>query len=129
LRAYFHNVPDIFRQIVETQPDRAALILSGRRDSQIKHQGYRIELGEIEHALSQIPGVNEAVALHTAQNGISLIVAVVAARNGLQADAIRKEVSNLVPSYMVPGRVDVLDRLPKNQNGKIDRRLLKSRYC
>lgn len=101
----------------------------GRRDSQIKHQGYRIELGEIEHALARIPGVDEAVALHSVQDEISLIVAVVAARNGLQADVIRKQVSNMVPAYMVPGRVDVLDRLPRNENGKIDRRLLKSLYC
>jgi amino acid adenylation domain-containing protein len=101
----------------------------GRKDNQIKHQGYRIELGEIEHALCRIPGVDEAVALHTTRNGISLIVAVVASGNGLQADAIRKEVSKIVPAYMVPGRVDVFERLPKNTSGKIDRRLLKSRYC
>jgi acyl-coenzyme A synthetase/AMP-(fatty) acid ligase len=56
-------------------------------------------------------------------------VAVVASSNSLQSDAIRKEVSQLVPAYMVPGRVDVFEQLPKNANGKIDRRLLKSRYC
>ena len=101
----------------------------GRKDNQIKHQGYRIELGEIEHALCRIPGVDEAVALHTTRDGISLIVAVVGSGNGLQTDAIRKEVSKIVPDYMVPGRIDVLERLPKNPNGKIDRRFLKTRYC
>ena len=100
----------------------------GRKDSQIKHQGYRIELGEIEHALCRIPGVDEAVAIHTAHDGISQIVAVVASRNGLTSTAIRKEVSGIVPAYMVPSRVDVLDRLPKNDNGKIDRTLLQNHY-
>ena len=129
LNSYYHE--RIYRtgDLVRLATEDGKVHFVGRKDTQIKHQGYRIELGEIEHALGRIPGVDEAVALHTAQDGISLIVAVVAARNGLQADAIRKEVSNMVPAYMVPGRVDVLDRLPKTENGKIDRRLLKSRYC
>jgi len=101
----------------------------GRKDSQIKHQGYRIELGEIEYALSRIPTVDEAVVLHTTQDGISVIVAVIAAHNGLKADLVRKHVAQLIPAYMVPGRVEILDSLPKNQNGKIDRNLLKKRYC
>jgi D-alanine--poly(phosphoribitol) ligase subunit 1 len=100
----------------------------GRRDSQIKHQGYRVELGEIEHGLCRIPGVDEAVALHSVRGGVSTIVGIVASRESLTADAIRKEISKLVPNYMVPSRVDILDRLPKNDNGKIDRRLLQERY-
>ena len=101
----------------------------GRRDSQIKHQGYRIELGEIEHALGRVSGVDEAVAMHTTRDGVSLIVAVIASRNGLSADTVRKSVVSMVPAYMVPGRIDVLVTLPKNDNGKIDRKLLKTRYC
>jgi len=102
---------------------------AGRKDSQIKHQGYRIELGEIEHALGRVPGVDEVVALQSNRGGISLIVAVVASRSGATAEIIRKESARFLPAYMVPGRVDVLDELPKNANGKIDRNLLKTRYC
>ncbi len=101
----------------------------GRRDNQIKHQGYRIELGEIEHALSRIAGVDEAVALHTVRDGVSLIIGVVASTDQLSSEKIRKEVSKIVPTYMVPARVDILNRLPKNDNGKIDRRLLQTRYA
>ncbi len=100
----------------------------GRRDSQIKHQGYRIELGEIEHALGLVQGIDEAADLHSSRDGASLIVAVVASRSGLPTGTIRKELARLVPSYMFPERIDVLDRLPKNANGKIDRSLLKARY-
>lgn len=101
----------------------------GRKDNQIKHQGYRIELEEIEHALCRIPGIDEAAALHITHGGISLIVAVVGSSNGLKGNVIRRELSNIVPSYMVPGRIDVFEHLPRNANGKIDRRLLQSRYC
>jgi D-alanine--poly(phosphoribitol) ligase subunit 1 len=115
--------------LVYLSKDDGKVRFVGRKDNQVKHQGYRIELEEIEQALCHVPGIDEAVALHTTRNGISLIVAVVASSNSLQSDAIRKEVSKLVPAYMVPGRVDVFEQLPKNANGKIDRRLLKSRYC
>jgi D-alanine--poly(phosphoribitol) ligase subunit 1 len=101
----------------------------GRKDSQIKHQGYRIELGEIEHAFSRVAGVDEAVALHSTRDGISQIIAVVASTTGLTAEILRKETARFLPAYMVPGRVDILDHLPKNANGKIDRNLLKGRYC
>jgi D-alanine--poly(phosphoribitol) ligase subunit 1 len=114
--------------LVRLSRDDGKVHFVGRKDSQIKHQGYRIELGEIEHALCLIPGVDEAVAIHSAPNGVSQIVAVVASCNGLESTAIRKEVSGIIPAYMVPSRVDVLERLPKNDNGKIDRNLLKSLY-
>lgn len=101
----------------------------GRKDSQIKHQGYRIELEEIEHALRCVAGIDEAVALHSEKDGFSTILAVVAAKGTLEAQSIREELSAGLPGYMVPSRIDILERLPKNANGKIDRTLLKSRYC
>jgi D-alanine--poly(phosphoribitol) ligase subunit 1 len=115
--------------LVRLSAEDGKIYFAGRKDSQIKHQGYRIELGEIEHALGRVPGVDEAVALHSNRGGISLIVAVVASRSGLAAEVIRKEAARFLPAYMVPGRVDVTDQLPKNANGKIDRNLLKTRYC
>lgn len=129
LNAKYHE--RIYRtgDLVRLSKDDGQVHFVGRKDSQIKHQGFRIELGEIEHALCLIPGVDEAVAIHTARDGVSQIVAVVASPNGLTSAAIRKEVSSIVPAYMVPSRVDVLERLPKNDNGKIDRSLLKTRYC
>ncbi len=129
LNSHYHERTYRTGDLVRLSTDDGKIYFVGRKDSQIKHQGYRIELGEIEHALCRIPGVDEAVALHTARDGISLIIAVIASRNGITANAVRTQVSNLVPAYMVPGRVTVLDRLPKNDNGKIDRNLLKTRYC
>jgi D-alanine--poly(phosphoribitol) ligase subunit 1 len=129
LNPYYHERTYRTGDLVRLAADDGKIHFVGRKDSQIKHQGYRIELGEIEHALCRISGVDEAVALHAARDGVSLIVAVVGSSEGLTADAVRKDVSKIVPAYMIPGRVDILDRLPKNENGKIDRRLLKSRYC
>ena len=115
--------------LVRVSPDDGKLYFVGRNDSQIKHQGYRVELGEIEHALGRVPGVDEAVALHSTRDGASQILAVVGSKTAIAADVLRREAGALVPAYMVPARITVLDELPKNANGKIDRNLLKERYC
>jgi D-alanine--poly(phosphoribitol) ligase subunit 1 len=129
LHADYHERVYRTGDLVSISKDDGEIYFVGRRDNQIKHHGYRIELEEIEHALRSIPGVDEAVALHATQSGISLIIAIVAASNGLQTDVIREQASKLLPHYMVPSRINVFKQLPKNANGKIDRRLLQSRYC
>lgn len=101
----------------------------GRKDSQIKHQGYRIELGEIEHALSRVQNINEAVALHTVKHGISTIIGVVASEEKIDESFIKNEIAKLIPKYMIPNKIKILEQLPKNANGKIDRNLLKNTYC
>ena len=129
LNDHYHERVYRTGDLVRVSKEDGKVHFVGRSDSQVKHQGYRIELGEIEHALSCIAGINEAIALHTTQNGVSLIIAVVASDNGIDAQTVRNEVAKIVPNYMVPGRVDVVDHLPKNPSGKIDRQLLRSRYC
>ena len=115
--------------LVRVSPEDGKLHFVGRNDSQIKHQGYRVELGEIEHALGRVPGVDEAVALHSTRDGTSLILAIVGSKSAIAADALRRQTAALVPAYMVPARITVLDELPKNANGKVDRNLLKERFC
>ncbi|MCU0621300.1 MAG: LLM class flavin-dependent oxidoreductase [Gemmatimonadales bacterium] len=85
----------------------------GRLDQQVKLSGYRIELGEIEAALLQQPGVREAVVL-----------ALVPRTGRLDAGAVRDALRQLLPAFMVPAHVLVLDRLPTTPNGKVDRRAL-----
>jgi D-alanine--poly(phosphoribitol) ligase subunit 1 len=115
--------------LVRVAPEDGTVWFVGRKDTQIKHQGYRVELGEIEHALSALPGVDEAVALHTTDGGVSRIVAVVASKEALAPADLMRDVAAALPAYMVPAQVDVVEALPKNANGKIDRNLLKEQYA
>ena len=98
----------------------------GRSDMQIKLQGYRIELGEIEHALQAVEGVTEAVAVFSSDGVIGRIVGVVAMATPLPPAAIRRAVEQRLPKYMVPERVRVVSELPKNANGKVDRKSLRA---
>lgn len=104
----------------------------GRADSQIKSRGYRIELGEIEAALNSTPSLQECavVAIQTGGfEGATICCAYVPfpARD-VTPVTLRKELSRRIPNYMLPSRWMVFDRLPKNANGKIDRRRLKETF-
>src|SRR5581483_8590341 len=88
----------------------------GRFDDQVKVRGFRIEPGEIEAALLTQPGVHEAVVV--VRPGSQLVGYVVGDVNGV---AVRQDLRASLPSFMVPSAVVVLDRLPLNANGKVDR--------
>lgn len=104
------------------------LYIEGRKDNQIKHMGYRIELEEIEAALYCLDYVSEAAALHTSANGLSRIVAVVASAEEFNDERIRRDLGQIIPSYMIPSVFHRERVLPKNPNGKVDRRHLAKQY-
>jgi amino acid adenylation domain-containing protein len=99
----------------------------GRRDHQIKSRGYRIELGEIEAALNAHPSLAEAVAVAVPhEEWGTAIVACVAARDGeaVTVTELKRHLVSRIPRYMIPARIEFLDRLPRTANGKIDRQKL-----
>jgi len=103
------------------------LHFKGRADFQIKHMGYRVELEEIEAAISTIDGVDECgVTYNIMEGGIGEIVAFASGDQELQSEWLSKQVASIIPAYMVPKKFWILDCLPKNANGKIDRLALLS---
>ncbi|WP_345349110.1 amino acid adenylation domain-containing protein, partial [Rhodococcus olei] len=103
------------------------LVYLGRTDFQVKLRGLRIELGDIESALQRVDGVNQAVVtlVHDPRAGEHL-VAYVTARPGaeLTGGALKDAVAGDLPAYMIPSQVLVLDDLPLNTAGKLDRNAL-----
>ncbi|GGK41953.1 non-ribosomal peptide synthetase [Nocardia camponoti] len=99
------------------------LIYLGRNDFQVKIRGLRIELGEIEAALNDAAGVTHAVVLPvTGPDGRDTLVAYI---GGDVAEAdVRAHVAARVPAYMVPAHFVVLDTIPLNSAGKLDRKAL-----
>ncbi|WP_432277954.1 non-ribosomal peptide synthase/polyketide synthase [Nocardia cyriacigeorgica] len=99
----------------------------GRTDFQVKLRGLRIELGEIENALTAHESVAQSVAVvrSDARTGDLLVGYVVPAGGAsVDLDALRTHLSGRLPSYMVPAAIVVLDAMPLNPNGKLDRRAL-----
>ncbi|MFE3634311.1 non-ribosomal peptide synthase/polyketide synthase [Streptomyces sp. NPDC059168] len=109
--------------LVRRRPD-GALEYVGRTDQQVKVRGFRIELGEVEEALRGCGGVAEAAAVAaTDPGGHRRLVGYVVPAAGQRAEpeAVRRELGRTLPDYMVPSTVVVLDALPLNPNGKLDR--------
>ena len=96
----------------------------GRADHQVKIRGFRIEPGEIEARLLEREGVRSAVVVAREMGSGRQLVGYVTGDSGLDGSALRSALSEVLPDYMVPSRVVVLDRLPLTPNGKVDRRAL-----
>ena len=102
--------------------------IRGRVDNQIKHMGYRIELEEVETALNQIDYVAQAAVVHGESRGLSKMVAAVITTTSIDAKQLRADLGQIIPGYMIPNVFHTLDSLPKNANGKVDRKKITEMY-
>ncbi len=104
-----------------------SIVFLGRADEQIKLRGYRVEPREVARLLQHQPGVAEAavVARETPAGETRLYGYVAAAAGaGLDTEALRQALAAVLPDYMLPDAVAVLDELPRTANGKLDRKAL-----
>ncbi|WP_063004807.1 non-ribosomal peptide synthetase [Nocardia salmonicida] len=99
----------------------------GRADHQVKIRGYRVELGEVESALRAVPGVRHAVAAVVGTAAPKLVALVVPSPGEtLHVEAVLAATADLVPSYMVPTRLELLPELPLTPNAKPDRKAIRA---
>ncbi len=99
----------------------------GRLDNQVKIRGYRVELGEVASALIALPGVRQAEVIpHASEDGRTQLVAYVMpeAAGDVEAGALRAQLAERLPEYMVPNAIVVLEHWPLTPNGKLDRKAL-----
>ncbi|MGW5918026.1 amino acid adenylation domain-containing protein [Nocardia fluminea] len=99
----------------------------GRNDFQVKIRGYRVELGEIDTALSARAEVAYAVTVPwRAGTGPAQLVSYAVPETGasLSGEQLRAALVEVLPSYLVPAAVMILDAIPLSPNGKLDRAAL-----
>nr|WP_315149728.1 amino acid adenylation domain-containing protein [uncultured Flavobacterium sp.] len=101
------------------------IVFKGRKDSLVKHLGYRIELGEIEHVIVNTLKLakNGCVVYNSSKKEITLFYE---SETAIPAALFRKQITTILPKYMVPTVYIKMEELPRNTNGKIDRLKLKN---
>jgi amino acid adenylation domain-containing protein len=95
----------------------------GRIDDQVKIRGYRVEPGEIAARLRALDGVQDAAVIVSAAGRLAGFATAKPGCN-LEPAALKQKLAAILPDYMVPSSVRVLDALPLNRNGKLDRQSL-----
>ena len=111
--------------------DDGNIIYNGRKDFQIKLNGYRIEIEDIENNLRKVDNIRNGVVIPVFKDEkIAYLKAFVeleesnSLSNLKNQIAIKKALSKFIPEYMIPRNIVVVERLPMNTNGKIDRKKL-----
>jgi amino acid adenylation domain-containing protein len=118
----FYRSGDVGRYL----PD-GNIAFMGRIDNQVKVRGFRVELGEVQRALRAQAGVRDAVVIARADDGgDKALFAYIVADNTLplSLSALRRELREQLPEYMVPAAFVLLDEIPLTTNGKLDLKAL-----
>ncbi len=97
----------------------------GRKDSQVKVRGFRIELTEVEEVIRRFEGITDAtVVAFDDKTGGKYIVAYVVANHEIDIEELNSFIRSEKPSYMVPAVTMQIDKIPLNQNQKVNRKAL-----
>ncbi|WP_213999940.1 acyl-CoA ligase (AMP-forming), exosortase A system-associated [Arsukibacterium sp.] len=106
------------------------LYFIGRRDEMIKTSGYRVSPTEVEEAVYRLDPALVDVAAMGVYDGVDQAILVVVATSGAAPDVSswQTQLKRSLPNFMQPREIIILDSLPKNANGKIDRKTLASQY-
>ena len=110
--------------IVRRLPD-GNLQFIGRRDGQVKIRGFRIEMREVEGVIKDFPGIRDVtVQAFDEDGGGKYIAAYIVGDEQIDIEALNTFILERKPPYMVPAVTMQIDRIPLNQNQKVDKRAL-----
>lgn len=104
--------------------DDGSIIFLGRADSQVKIRGNRIELSEINSKMLEFGTIKECINIVKEINGTKVICAYFTQKSATSISNLRDFLHHNLPSFMVPNYFIKLEKMPLNQNGKIDKKLL-----
>lgn len=126
-QASFHSDPtDLQNRSYRTgdivmRESNGVYLFFGRKDDQVKVRGHRIELAEISAGLLSFPGVTNAYVTTIPDQGSRSLLAAVTCDTPITVHQIRDGLEKVLPPYMIPGLLKILDALPLNANQKVDR--------
>jgi amino acid adenylation domain-containing protein len=97
----------------------------GRKDGQVKIRGFRIELKEVEAVIREFPGIKDAtVQAFDDENGGKFIAAYIVADEQVDIESLNNFILDQKPPYMVPAVTMQIEKIPLNQNQKVNKKAL-----
>ncbi|MBN8474340.1 AMP-binding protein [Sulfuritalea sp.] len=111
--------------------DEGFLYVCDRASDMVISGGVNIYPAEIEHVLITLPGIADCavVGIPDEEFGEALAAQVVAETGAaLDADSIRRELGLRIAGYKVPRRIDIVAALPRDDNGKVQKRRIRDAY-
>ncbi|WP_439135221.1 acyl-CoA ligase (AMP-forming), exosortase A system-associated [Pseudomaricurvus sp.] len=111
--------------------DEGFLYFVSRKDEMIKTSGYRVSPTEVEEVLYQSPLIRETAAIGVPHPSLGqAIVLVACSKEGEEdnRDAVLQYCRQQLPNFMIPQEVIFKASLPRNPNGKIDRKQLSQEF-
>lgn len=105
------------------------LFFANRKDELIKLHGFRIELGEIDKAFTNNKEVNESITIPLKRGTeVVKLITFIITNTQIEIEELKKQISEILPYYMIPSDIVVLDKFPYNTNHKIDKNQLINMY-
>jgi acyl-coenzyme A synthetase/AMP-(fatty) acid ligase/acyl carrier protein len=108
--------------------DNGEIEYIGRNDDQIKIRGNRIEIREIENTILTFEDVNEVAVVVKKNDNDTELIAYVSGSKTLKIEDLRRFLLKKIMVYMIPSQIFMIERLPLNQNGKVDRKKLETMF-
>ena len=99
----------------------------GRRDGQVKIRGFRIELKEVEAIIREFPGIKDATVQAfdmEGEAGGKFIAAYIVSDQQVDIEALNNFILEEKPPYMVPAVTMQIEKIPLNQNQKVNKKAL-----
>lgn len=90
---------------------------SGRKDFQIKHMGHRIELEEIEKSIEMVDNVSRACCIYNHEKNKLCCFYV----GEIESKELKSIIKEKLPIFMIPNKLEHIEKFPLTKNGKIDR--------
>lgn len=98
------------------------IVFVDRNDGMLKRDGKRIYLSEIENIVSNMKNVLDSTVTIKSKNPLLVVAYVVA--DHIQVSEIEDELKKEYPHYMIPDKIYIVDKIPRNNNSKIDKSML-----
>ncbi|HJZ24188.1 MAG TPA: AMP-binding protein [Candidatus Babeliales bacterium] len=103
------------------------IVFVGRDDFQLKIKGHRVELDEVEHVINECPGVKKGIVINnTHPNEGEQLITFYSLLSGFTDKELKDYLCVKLPEYMLPSKYIQMEDWPILENGKIDRKSLRT---